>query len=83
MSDTGTPDEKYQKPFLLPAEFAELLGITVQTVYNRLRRGEIPHMRIGSTYRIPRESLKLFYQPATKAVKMGREYKDLEDTPDT
>ena len=36
-----------------PAELAEALGVTRQTVHNLIRRGELRAVKIGRTTRIP------------------------------
>lgn len=38
-------------------EAAALLGIGKNTAYDLVRAGRLPHVRIGSRVRIPRESL--------------------------
>lgn len=39
-------------------EVAELLGIPVSTVYYLARQGELPHSRLGRTYRFLRPRLE-------------------------
>jgi excisionase family DNA binding protein len=39
---------------------AELLGINVNTAYGAVARGELPHVRIGGSIRIPRAALERF-----------------------
>jgi excisionase family DNA binding protein len=43
---------------LRPAELAEALGISRSKAYELLARGEFPTVRIGSSIRIPVDSLK-------------------------
>lgn len=43
--------------FLTPEEFAARVRISRNSMYERLRRGEIPHMRLGRTIRIPKRAL--------------------------
>lgn len=45
--------------WLTPTETAALLRVSVQTIYQAIQRGEIPHVRLGRTYRIPRSRLDL------------------------
>lgn len=40
--------------FLTPREAAAVLRLSLQTVYRHLEAGEIPSVRVGKTYRIPR-----------------------------
>lgn len=44
--------------FLSPAEFQAYLGLGRNTVYDLLRRDEIPHVRYGRTIRIPKTALQ-------------------------
>jgi len=39
-------------------EVAELLGVPVSTVYYLARRGQLPHSRLGRTYRFIRPRLE-------------------------
>jgi excisionase family DNA binding protein len=43
---------------LRPAEAAEMIGVGRATVYELIARGEIPSIRIGSSVRVPLESLR-------------------------
>jgi excisionase family DNA binding protein len=43
--------------FLSPEEFRRYLGLGRSTVYDLLRRGEIPHLKLGKCIRIPRTVL--------------------------
>ena len=42
------------------AEFAQVLAISSRLVRNLIRRGELPALRIGRTYRIPRKAAALY-----------------------
>jgi excisionase family DNA binding protein len=44
--------------FLTPEEVADLLRVSRRTVYNWLRAGELPALRIGKTWRIRREDIE-------------------------
>jgi excisionase family DNA binding protein len=44
--------------YLRPEEFRAYLGLGRNTVYDLLRRGEIPHLRFGRTIRIPKAALR-------------------------
>ncbi len=47
------------------AEFAELLGKHPHTVYDWIRKGQVPFERIGSTYFIPEHALGRLRSPAS------------------
>ena len=40
------------KTFFSPAEVAELLGVTRETIYNGIKSGDIPSYKIGRLRRI-------------------------------
>lgn len=44
--------------FLSPQEFQAYLGLSRSTVYDLLRRGEIPSRRFGKCIRIPKSALE-------------------------
>ena len=44
--------------FLSPEEFREYVGLSRSTVYDLLRRGEIPSRRFGKCIRIPKSALE-------------------------
>ncbi len=46
------------------AEFAELLGKHPNTVYEWIRKGQIPFERIGNSYFIPEHALGRLLSPA-------------------
>lgn len=46
-----------EKIALTVTEAAQALGIGRTVAYDLIRRGEIPHVRIGRSIRIPRASL--------------------------
>ncbi len=43
---------------MTPGEVAELPGIPVSTVYHLARHGQLPHSRLGRTYRFLRPRLE-------------------------
>ena len=45
------------RPFISPVTFAAHAGVAYNTVLAAIRRGEIPALKIGRVYRIPREAL--------------------------
>jgi excisionase family DNA binding protein len=46
------------KEYLSPEEVAELLSVTRRTVYNWLKSGRIPAMKIGGVWRVRRADLQ-------------------------
>ena len=52
-----TPFEELPQ-FLSVEEFRVFVGIGRSTVYDLLRRGEIPHTRFGRVVRIPKSALR-------------------------
>jgi excisionase family DNA binding protein len=44
--------------FLSPEEFRTYVGLSRSTVYDLLRRREIPHCRFGKCIRIPKSALE-------------------------
>jgi excisionase family DNA binding protein len=44
--------------FLSPKEFQNYTGLGRSTVYDLLRREQIPHIRLGSSIRIPKAALQ-------------------------
>jgi excisionase family DNA binding protein len=42
------------------AEFAQVLAISPRLVRSLIRRGELPALRIGRTYRIPRKAADIY-----------------------
>lgn len=48
--------------YLTPCEVADELALSLTTVYNLLRAGKLPGVKIGRSWRIPRDALdKLMY----------------------
>lgn len=52
-------DDASRSPFemLTPAEAAKLLKVTERTLYNWLRKGALPALKIGGTWRINASAL--------------------------
>jgi excisionase family DNA binding protein len=46
-----------EKNYFSPAEVAEILGVTRETIYNGIRAGDIPSYKIGRLRRITVEQL--------------------------
>jgi excisionase family DNA binding protein len=51
------PTRPPKKPFISIATAADELGLSPETVRKAVHRGEIPSIRIGHVFRIPREAL--------------------------
>ena len=45
---------------LTPQEVADKLKLSKYTIYNLMKRGDLPHMRIGNSYRVSEEDLNEF-----------------------
>ena len=46
------------EPLLTPQEVADILKLNVQTVRRLLRNGEIPHHKVGGSYRVSQSQLE-------------------------
>ena len=57
--DRSTPVDSLPE-FLSPEEFRRYLGLGRSTVYDLLRRDELPHVRFGRCIRIPKAVLQSF-----------------------
>jgi excisionase family DNA binding protein len=44
--------------FLTPDEFRSYMGLGRNTVYDLLRRNDVPHVRLGRAIRIPKTALQ-------------------------
>lgn len=52
------PDECRELPEIMkPDEVAEFLCIHKNTVYKMIKRGDLPALRVGRSWRVPRRSL--------------------------
>ncbi len=54
------PKEPRFRPFLTVNEVAQTLGVTQWTIYRYLKRGIIPHHRVGRLYRVRISDLAVF-----------------------
>jgi excisionase family DNA binding protein len=54
---TGTAPAPDRRPWLSPAEAAELLGVSLTTVRRRIADGTIPASKLGQLWRIPTGAL--------------------------
>ena len=52
------------RDYYLAEEVAERLGVHVQTVYEKVRRDEIPHISVGRWVRIPKRPFDIWYKQA-------------------
>ena len=50
-------------------EVAETLGISSRTVHSLIKRGELPHFRVGQRVLIPADGLREFIAQRTKSEK--------------
>ena len=57
MSNRAIPYEELPE-YLTPEEFRAYVSLGRNTVYELLRRNEIPHVRFGRTIRIPKAALQ-------------------------
>ena len=60
VQDRITRDTKWEMlpDYLTPAEARAYLNLERSTLYDLVRRGELPAVRFGKVLRIPREALK-------------------------
>lgn len=56
---------------LTVAETAEALGISRTSAYELIRRGDLPHIRIGRVIRVPAEALMEWVITSTTTTKAG------------
>ena len=54
----GKPEPTVERIFYRPWEAAEALGISATKLYNLIKSGEVPSVRLGGSYRVPVEALK-------------------------
>jgi excisionase family DNA binding protein len=52
------PTRSIKRPFVSPETYADETGVGYQTVLRAIHRGEIPVLKIGRQFRIPREALE-------------------------
>lgn len=60
-----------QKEFLSLEDVAERLGVTYQLIYRLVRACEIPAVRVGKLYRIPRKDLDAYLEKSKQVAKAG------------
>ncbi len=61
---TGSPGSRH---VMTVREAAEALGIGLNSAYEAIARGEIPHIRIGQSIRVPRTALEQLFVGAGQA----------------
>ena len=47
-----------QAEFLTVEQTAQVLNVCNRTIYRMIRAGELPHLKVLSTYRIPKTALE-------------------------
>jgi excisionase family DNA binding protein len=60
------PKRFMSEKFMSVRETAEYLSVSQKTIYNALRQGKLPGVRIGGLWRIPLEVLKPRYHKPPK-----------------
>ena len=53
------PIRPIKRAFVSPATYADQTGVGYETVLRAIHRGEIPVLKIGRQFRIPKEALEL------------------------
>lgn len=66
-----------QRIVYTPAEVQSMLGIKRQTVYDLLHSGEIPAIRIGRNYKIPKDMFDAWMAEAAERGKHEEQEKGL------
>ena len=61
---------------LTPLEVAELLKITKNTVYELIKRGEIPSYKIGKKIRIDKHDVEDYINSQKNNIKLSNAYKN-------
>lgn len=56
-STTPTPERAPLPELLTVREAADLLAVSEKTVYRLARSGQLPHVRLGASVRVPRAAL--------------------------
>jgi excisionase family DNA binding protein len=57
------PKRPIKRPFVSIAPYADTTGVGYEAVLRAVKRGEIPALRIGQQFRIPREAMELDGRP--------------------
>lgn len=56
-----------EKIFYTPGELAKLMGIRNESVYNMIEQGEIPSIKIGTRFKVPKEKFHQWINETTDA----------------
>ena len=59
-------NEKKLPRYLLPAEVADLLRISLPSFYIRSHKGELPVIKMGGSLRVDRQVLEKFLESKTR-----------------
>jgi len=57
--------------YLTPEEVAKKLRVTTWTIYNLIKRGELPAFRVGAQWRIPQEEVNAMIERSVNKKKEG------------
>ena len=68
-----------QEQLLTPQEVSDYLRVGLRTVYNWIKKGELPAIRLGKTYRIERTDFDHFLRQR-KTVRTSRSWQRRFDT---
>jgi len=68
-----------QEQVMTPQEISEYLRVGIRTVYNWIKRGELPAIRLGKTYRIERTDFDRFLRQR-KTVRRSQSWQRRFDT---
>lgn len=66
--DDGTPDDALGR-FLTIADTAQLLNVTASEAYALVRSGELPAIRVGSSWRVERDVLESYIEAMYEATR--------------
>lgn len=64
--------EQARARFLTVAEVAETMRVSKMTVYRLVHSGELPAVRVGRSFRVPREALDTYLRSAYIEPEDGR-----------
>lgn len=54
-----------QKEYLKVKDIADLLGLSILTIYDYIKRGEVQAIRLGRNYRVERKEFEKFLKKHT------------------
>lgn len=57
-------DAKMSPKFLTVAEVAELMRVSKMTVYRMVQNGNLPAIRVGRSYRVPKSAVDQYLKDA-------------------